>query len=131
MGRQGSQGLTLDSGALISFENGDRRINVLIQRAKDLGRPLIIPAGVLAQVWRGDGGKQARLSLLLGSPLVVVQDLNRVRAQASGALCARSRTADIVDASVVIAAWGHGRVVATSDVGDLRHLDPSLTLIAI
>ena len=131
MGRQNSQGLTFDAGALLAFEARDRRINALVQRAKDLGRPVVIPGGVLAQVWRGRGPRQARLSTLLSSETVSVQDLTRNRAQASGELCGRSGTSDVVDASVVVASWTNGRVVVTSDPDDIRRLDSSLTVIPI
>lgn len=62
---------------------------------------------------------------------MTVQDLTRGRAEAAGQLCARSSTSDIVDASVVVAAWTNGRVVVTSNPDDLGRLDPSLTLVAI
>jgi hypothetical protein len=131
VGGQDSPGLTLDSGALLAFEAGDRRVNILIQRAKDLGRPILIPAGVLAQVWRGRGPRQARLAILLGAKAVAVQDLTRSRAKIVGELCSRSRMSDVIDASVVVAAWANGRVVVTSDPDDIRRLDPGLTIISI
>ena len=39
-------------------------------------------------------------------------------------LCGRSGTSDIVDASAVVAAWSHGRIVV-SDPDDLPRLDPN------
>ena len=131
MGRQAPPGLIFDSGALIAFEAHDRRVNALVQRAHDLARPVIIPSGVLAQVWRARGPRQARLAILLGASIVSIEDLTRNRAQASGELCGRSGTSDIVDASVVVAAWSHGRIVVTSDPDDIRRLDPSLTIISV
>lgn len=131
MGRQDPPGLTFDSGALIAFEAGDRRVNALVQRAKDLGRPIVVPAAVLAQVWRGRGSRQARLAILLSGRGVTVQDLTRTRAQATGELCRRSGTSDIVDASVVVAAWSNGRIVVTSDGDDIRRLDPGLTVVSV
>ncbi|MDP1829937.1 MAG: hypothetical protein Q8L48_42135 [Archangium sp.] len=131
MGRQAPPGLTFDSGALIAFEARDRRVNTLVQRARDLGRQIVIPSGVLAQVWRQRGPRQARLAILLGARMVKVEDLTRNRAQSAGELCGRSGTSDIVDASVVVAAWSNGRIVVTSDPDDLRHLDPTLTIIAV
>jgi len=106
-------------------------MEVLIQRAKDLDRPIVIPAAVLAQVWRGRGPRQARLLMLLGARIVSVQELTPTRAQVAGELCGRAGTADVVDASVVIAAWGNGSVVVTSDPDDLRRLDPRLTIVAV
>lgn len=131
MGRQAPPGLIFDSGALIAFEAQDRRVNTLVQRAQDLGRQIVIPSGVLAQVWRQRGPRQARLAILLSARMVAVEDLTRSRAKISGELCGRSGTSDIVDASVVVAAWSNGRVVVTSDADDIRHLDPTLTIIAV
>jgi hypothetical protein len=115
----------------MAFEARDRRVDVLLQRAKDLGRPIAIPAGVLAQVWRGRGPRQARLAALLSNPKVAIHDLTRSRAKIVGELCGRSGTADVVDASVVVSAWTNGRVVVTSDPGDIRKLDSGLTLVEI
>lgn len=129
MGRQAPPGLTLDSGALLAFEARDRRVDVLIQRALELGRRIVVPAGVVAQVWRGRGPRQARIAALLAS--VDVEDLTRTRARAIGELCGRSGTADVIDASVVIAAWTNGRLVVTSDPDDLRRLDPGLTIVKV
>lgn len=131
MGRPDPPGLTFDSGALLAFEAHDRRLDVLIQRAKDLGRSIVIPAGVLAQVWRGRGPRQARLAALLSGSKVLVQELTSDRAKVVGQLCGRSGTADVIDASVVIAAWTNGRVVVTSDPDDIRRLDASLTIVPV
>jgi predicted nucleic acid-binding protein len=131
MGRQNSRGLTLDTGALIAFEASDRRVNTLLQRAQDKQRRVVIPAGVLAQVWRGQGSRQARLAHLLNDPMIEIEPLTHTRAQIVGELCARSRTADVIDASVVVAAWDNGRSVVTSDPDDIRRLDPSLDIVAI
>ncbi|HZH04745.1 MAG TPA: PIN domain-containing protein [Myxococcaceae bacterium] len=131
MGRQDPPGLTFDSGALIAFEGRDRRVTALVQRAIDLGRTIVVPAGVVGQVWRGGGARQARLAILLGSKHVMVEDLTRNRAQIAGELCKRSGTKDVIDASVVLAAWSHGRVVVTSDPGDIRRLDPSLKVVSV
>lgn len=131
MGRQAPPGLTFDAGALLAFEAGDRKVLVLVQRAKDHGRSIVVPAGALAQAWRGEGPRQARLAMLLSSRCVAVQDLTRERAKVVGQLCARAGTSDIVDASVVVAAWTNGRLVVTSDPDDLRRLDPGLTIVAV
>jgi hypothetical protein len=131
VGKADPRGLTLDSGGLIAFEARDRRVNALIQQAKDLGRRIVIPANVVAQVWRGAGPRQARLAALLGSKAVSVQDFTHALARVAGELCARSGTTDIVDASVVVAAWSNGRTVVTSDPEDLLRLDPTLVLLRV
>ncbi len=46
------EALTLDSGALIAFERGDRAAVTRIARAIERQVPLVAPAGVVAQVWR-------------------------------------------------------------------------------
>jgi hypothetical protein len=59
-------GLTLDAGALIAYERGDRRIRRLLKIAFGRGVTPTIPAVVLAEVWRGDR-KDARVAQLLKS----------------------------------------------------------------
>ncbi len=52
-------GATLDTGALIALESGSTRMAVLVEEALAGRAKLAVPAGVLAQAWRG-GGRQAR-----------------------------------------------------------------------
>jgi hypothetical protein len=63
--------------------------------------------------------------------MVSIDDLTRNRAETAGELCGRSGTTDVVDASVVIAAWAHGRIVVTSDPDDIGRLDPTLTIVKV
>jgi hypothetical protein len=88
---------------------------------------LVVPAGALAQVWR-DGQRQVPLRALCGSRKTEVVLLGRASAEAAGVLCGRTKTSDIVDASVVIVARQERAVVVTSDPDDLRRLDPSLPI---
>jgi predicted nucleic acid-binding protein len=44
---------------------------------------------------------------------------------------ARTATADIVDAHVVVCARRAGQSVVTSDAGDLRKIAPELRLVAV
>lgn len=123
-------GAVLDAGALVAFERNDRRVVAIVARALHHGDPLVVPAGVVAQVWR-DGARQVRLVRLLGSPLVAVMPLDDAAARASGQLCGVSRTSDIVDASVVVVARQHRLRVLTSDQDDLRRLDPRLDVVPV
>jgi hypothetical protein len=59
---------------LIAFERRERRISVLIQRAKTLDAPILVPSGALAQAWR-DGSRQPRLAALVGSKPARIVDL--------------------------------------------------------
>jgi len=119
----------LDTGALIAFERNDRRVLRLVELAVAHGRVLHVPAGVVAQAWR-DGRRQARLATLLGSACLAVRALDADEAKAAGALCGLRRTADVVDASVVLLAKRHRAPAVTSDPDDLRRLDDSIELIA-
>ena len=89
---------------------------------------LAIPAGVLAQVWRG-GGRQAWIARLLGASNTSVVPLDTRMALRVGARCAATRTADIVDVSVAICASDRGHPVITSDPGNIAAIDPALTLV--
>ncbi|MBI5495908.1 MAG: PIN domain nuclease [Deltaproteobacteria bacterium] len=119
----------LDTGALIAFERNLPRVRRLVELAVLHRVPLYVPAGVLAQAWR-DGSRHVRLARLVGSAAVTVRPLDELEAQAAGVLCGARGTSDVVDASVVIAARVQHAVVLTSDAGDIRHLDPSLDVVA-
>jgi predicted nucleic acid-binding protein len=114
--------LVLDAGALIGFERGNRMALVLVTRAVERGDPVVVPAGVLAQVWRG-GARQVRLGSLLRRQVAEVVALDEREARLVGALLARSRTSDVVDASVVWCARKRGALILTSDPEDLRRID--------
>ena len=119
--------VVLDSGALIAFERGDARMRALVREAVRAGVRLVLPAGVLGQVWRGSA-RQAPLRGLVKGPTTSVAVLDQVLAEAAGVLCARSGTSDVLDASVVLVARRERAVVVTSDVDDLRRLDPTIPL---
>jgi hypothetical protein len=127
MGKARPQAVVLDAGALIAFERGDARMRALVLGALKEGVRLVIPAGALGQVWRG-APQQVPLRALVKGPTTVVPALDQVLAEAAGALCGRAGTSDVIDASVVLVARRERALVVTSDVGDLRRLDPSLAL---
>ncbi len=120
--------LVLDAGALIAVERGDRATAALIEAARRDGRSVIVPAGVVAQVWR-DGSRQVRVARLLGAGEVSVDALTEAVARAAGTLCGVAGTTDIVDASVVIAARRYQATVISSDRPDLMRLDTTLALV--
>jgi predicted nucleic acid-binding protein len=122
--------LTLDTGALIGLERGDERIRSLLQRAVADGIPLAVPAGVIAQAWRG-GPRQARIARLLADPAIEIVILDDPTARAVGTLIARSGHPDVVDVCVALCARERGHVVATSDPDDVAAVDPRLALIPL
>ncbi|MGQ0465681.1 MAG: PIN domain-containing protein [Sporichthyaceae bacterium] len=123
-------GLTLDAGALIGFDRMDRRAVAVIRRARERKEPLLIPVGVIGQVWR-DGRRQARLASLLSADDVEIVELDDLGARAAGQMCGVAGTSDVVDATVVLCSRTRGRRIATSDADDLRALDPTVTLIRV
>jgi predicted nucleic acid-binding protein len=123
-------GITLDAGGLIALDRDDRRVVVLLARARETGARVTVPAIALAQAIRRPE-QQARLARLVRQPTTDVIALDRVDATNVGRLLAASGTSDITDAHVVICARRSGQRVVTSDPGDLRTLDPAVQLIAL
>jgi len=121
-------GVTLDAGGLIALDRDDRRVVVLLARARETGARVTVPASALAQAIRRPD-RQARLSRLIRQPTTDVISLDRVDATNVGRLLAASGTSDIADAHVVICARRANQPVVTSDPGDLRQLDNALRLI--
>jgi hypothetical protein len=88
---------------------------------------LMVPAGVVAQVFR-NRARQVPLRSLLASEITKVVPLDLPLAEAAGIVCGRSSTSDVIDASVVLVARRERAPVVTSDVEDLARLDASLRL---
>lgn len=120
--------LVLDTGALIAVERADRPTLSVMETARRQGRDLVVPAGVVAQVWRDDP-RRARLARFLAARGVEVEVVTAAGAKASGVVCGRAGTADIVDASVVVAARRHQATVVSSDRADLEMLDPDVAIL--
>lgn len=123
-------GVTLDVGGLIALDRNDRRMVALLARASETSARVTIPATALAQAIRRPE-RQVRLARLIRQPTSDVVELDRVDATSVGRLLAASGTSDIADAHVVICARRARQQVVTSDPGDLRKLDPELTLITV
>lgn len=123
-------GLTLDTGALIALERGDRSMRALISRAEEHGDRITIPATTLAQAVRLPA-RQARLMKLCRQATTDIVPLDRAAALAVGALLARSRTVDIVDAHVVVCARRAEQTVVTSDPDDIARLDPGIKTLRV
>lgn len=123
-------GLTLDAGALIALDRNQRQVLALLARTMERGLRVTIPATALAQAMRNPA-KQARLSRLMRQSGTDLMPLNGPDATAVGLLLAKTGTADIVDAHVVVCARRAQQAVLTSDAADLRRLDPELTLVEV
>jgi hypothetical protein len=123
-------GVTLDAGGLIAMDRNDRRVLALIARASEIGARITVPATALAQAIRNPA-RQARLSRLVRQSGTDLIALNGPDATAVGLLLARTATADIVDAHVIVCARRARQAVVTSDAADLRQIDPDLQLLAV
>ena len=120
--------LVLDAGVLIAAERGQRSVWRFLANCFLKEDEPIVPAGALAQAWRG-GPRQARLVRLLES--CAIADMDEQMARATGALCGKAGTADVVDASVVMTAVRHRAVVITDDVDDIQPLADIAGVIVI
>jgi predicted nucleic acid-binding protein len=112
-------GLTYDSGALIAAERKQRRMWILHGRALVRGITPVVPAGVLAEVYRS--GSQVNLARLLKA--CEVEPLDTDKARRAGALlglCSISPGA--VDASVAEGALRRGDTVVTGNAEHIRAL---------
>lgn len=116
--------LVLDTGALIQVDRGNRHTLSTIDAALDRGERVLVPAGAIGQAWRNPS-RQALLSRMLKRCEEVVLDGSAARA--SGQLCGKAGTADVIDASVAVAVAEANRrdadvVLLTSDTRDLSIL---------
>jgi hypothetical protein len=123
-------GVTFDAGGLIALDRNDRRVLALVARATERGMRITIPATALAQAIRNPA-RQARLSRLIRQAGTDLIALNGPDATAVGLLLARTATADVVDAHVVVCAYRAGQVVVTSDAADLSRIAPDLQLLVV
>ena len=110
--------IVYDAGALVAAEHNVRSVWALHDATLRRDLTPIVPAGALAQVWRG--GPQASLSRLLAGCRVT--SLDESLARAAGTLCRQAGTSDVVDASVVVLAHAMRTPVVTGDAGDLSAL---------
>ena len=109
-------GVTYDSGALIAADRGERRM--WVRHAALIANHIlpVVPAAVVAEVWR-DGARQANLARLLVT--CEVEALTDAQARRVGVLAARSGHADIVDLAVLEGAARRGDTIVTCDPRDI------------
>lgn len=111
--------LVLDAGALIAADRDDRELLAKLRVAERNGLDLRSNGAVIAEVWREDDGRQARLARLLKAVDVIAVD--EALGRRAGALLGKSATDDPVDATVVAIA-ASGDHILTSDVRDIHKL---------
>lgn len=109
--------LIADAGVLVAADRNARAAWVLKKLAGEQDVPLVVPAPVLAQVWRGPGG--VNLARFLKG--VAVPAFDQELARLTGNLLGVAQRSDVVDAAVVAYARAGDRIV-TGDVEDISRL---------
>jgi hypothetical protein len=111
--------LVLDSGALIALERNDRAMWRRLKTAQAAGEVPVSHGGVVGQIWRGAGPRQALLVKALAG--LDIRPLDEALGRAAGELLAIARRRDVIDAALVLLA-SEGDVIVTSDPDDLEPL---------
>ena len=128
--RATTPGITLDAGALIALDRGNKRMIALLDQALMQHRNFRIPSGVVGQAWR-DGRTQVALARFLRTEEVEIVPLDQELARSCGELCGATGTSDVIDASVVILGRERRDIIVTSDPDDLRRLNPKAPIVRI
>jgi predicted kinase len=122
--------LVLDAGVLLALERRDGRMLALLHEVVAERVSAHVPAGVVAQVWRGSP-RQHALVRLLRTKALRVHPLTETAAYRVGLLLATSRSSDVVDGHVALLGRSLGATVVTSDPDDLRRLDADLRIVTV
>jgi hypothetical protein len=119
--------VTFDAGGLIAIERGDPAIRALVRILATNGVPILVPAPVVAEVWRGGVGRQARLAQFLKTGLddgkVQIVALDYPSAKEVGVLLGRAPMS-VTDGAVCRSALLVRGTVVTSDPTDIVQLIP-------
>jgi len=107
-----------DTGVLIAADRSKRRVWAEHRVRLEAGLVPLVPASVVAQASRSP--KQAQMRRLLRGCEVIA--LDEAAAHAAGALLGRSRTRDVVDASVVELSVRKQADIVSDDADDIRRL---------
>ena len=111
------QGLTFDTGMLISLERRKQRAWEVYRRARERHASVTIPAPVLGEWWRGR--TELRQAIV---DSVRVEPLTDAVAILAGEALAAVMGVGTIDAFVMAVAALRGDVVYTGDVADLQKL---------
>ena len=120
--------IVYDGGVLIAADRGDRRVWADHRVRLEAGLVPLTTAPVVAQVSRSP--RQVPLRRFLRG--CEIAGFTSDQGHGVGALLAKSRTSDVVDAHVAFTAAGAGSSVLTSDPADLTalasHLRPRIVV---
>jgi predicted nucleic acid-binding protein len=110
--------IVYDAGVLVAADKNNRRAWAEHKVRLELGLVPSVPAPVIAQVSRSP--QQAQLRRFLTGCAVV--PLGESEAHEAGRLLGKTRTADVVDAVVVMVALRQHAIILTSDPDDIQRL---------
>lgn len=112
--------LVLDAGAFIAAERRDRHFAELIAGANAEGANILVPATVIAEIWRTPPRPRSR-AVVESVDEVVALDVELARQV--GALIGNAGSTQIVDGSVaLIAIQAKPSIVVTADPADIARL---------
>lgn len=119
--------VTFDAGGLIAIERGNAEIRALIRVLAEAGTPVLVPAPVVAEVWRGGAGRQSPLARFLNAGVksgnIQIVDLTFEAAKEVGMIFARAPMS-VADAAVCRSALSARGPVVTSDPTDIQQVIP-------
>lgn len=107
-----------DAAILVAADRNERRTWAEHRARLEFGIVPLVPAPVVAQVSRSP--QQAQLRRFLNGCAIV--PLGEREAHEAGRLLGRTRTTDVVDASLVAVAVGRKATILTSDRDDIGRL---------
>jgi predicted nucleic acid-binding protein len=109
-----TRGVTFDTGVLVGLERRKAGALALLRACRLSRATITIPAGVLAEWWRGTHAAMLDIGAL--------EALTPELALRAGALLAQTGKSNAVDATVIASAAQRGDIVVTGDRHDLREI---------
>ena len=111
--------LVVDAGGWIALERGAPDARARFAWAVRTQELVVTHGGIVGQVWRARGARQARLAQALAGARV--RALDDALGKRAGALLAKTGSRDVLDAALVLMAVD-GDDILTSDPDDLAPL---------
>jgi predicted nucleic acid-binding protein len=133
-----SRGVVLDAGALSALGGRPARRNLevraALRAAERLGRDVVVPAVILAELYRGPRHSQVVDACLSRETGIRVRDTDRPLARLVGGVLATARVGSeyLADAHVIAAAVDIGSGIAlTTDPADLGRLAAAYATVTV
>jgi hypothetical protein len=111
--------IVLDAGALVALQRNDRPMWRRLKAALHQEAVPVTHGGIVGQVWRGRGPRDALLVKALAG--IDVRPVDEELGRRAGELLAAARRRNVIDAALVLLAHDGDHIV-TSDPGDLEPL---------